>query len=81
MQVVVGVGLGEFAEVHEIGPRQGTEWAGNRQAPEPVGKQAKVILCESHPGRGREAWPTRGKPCVLGVSTAGVRASGCTRSA
>lgn len=35
LQVVVSVGFGEFAEVHEIGPGQGTEWAGSRRAPEP----------------------------------------------
>lgn len=31
LQVVVGVGLGEFAEVHEIGPGQGHR-AGRQQA-------------------------------------------------
>lgn len=41
LQVVVGVGLGKFAEVHKIRPGQGHRAAGSRQAPEPVSKQVR----------------------------------------
>lgn len=75
LQVVVGVGLGEFAEVHEIRPGQGTERTGSRRAPEPVGKWAKDILV-GDPPRARGAGGTtqpRGKLCVLAFIV-GVRA-------
>lgn len=44
LQVVVGVGLGKFAEVHKIRPGQGHRAAGSRQAPEPVSRQVKRHL-------------------------------------
>ena len=55
LQVVVGVGLGELAEVHEIGPGQ-RHRAGRQQAGSKAGGQTgeKTSLSESHPGRGQE---------------------------
>lgn len=75
LQVVVGVGLGEFAEVHQIRPGKGTERTGSRRAPEPVGKWAKNTLVGDSPrarGVGGTTQP-RGKLCVLAF-TMGVRA-------
>lgn len=49
LQVVVGIGLGEFAEVHEIRPVQGIEGEGSRQAPVPGAK----ISSKPHQGEDR----------------------------
>lgn len=38
LQVIVGVGLGEFAEVHEVGPGQGHRAGRHRQVPGPATK-------------------------------------------
>lgn len=55
LQVVVGIGLGEFAEVHEIRPEQGHRM-GRQQAGSKAGGQMGEMtsLSESHPGRGQE---------------------------
>lgn len=65
LQVVVGVGLGEFAEVHKVRPGQGHRagrqrglqgrWASNEEHPH-----------LTHPGRGAGGTPARGELCVLG---------------
>ena len=44
LQIVVGIGLGEFAEVHEVGPGQGHR-VGRRQA----GSRASGQMGESRP--------------------------------
>lgn len=55
LQVVVGIGLGEFAEVHEIRPGQGHR-AGRQQAGSRAGGQAgkKPPLSEHRPGQWAE---------------------------
>ena len=69
LQIVVGVGLGELAEVHEIGPGQGHR-VGRQQAGSKAGGQTgeKTSLSESHPGRGQEAHnPAKGKAVCTGA--------------
>lgn len=69
LQVVVGVGLGEFAEVHEIGPGQGHR-EGRQQAGSKASGQMdeKTSLSESYPGRGQEEHdPASGKAVCAGV--------------
>lgn len=63
LQVVVGVGLGEFAEVHKIRPGQGHR-AGGQQAGSRASGQAgkKTSLPEPHPGEGHN--PSKEERCV-----------------
>lgn len=68
LQVVVGVGLGEFTEVHEIRPVQGIEGEGSRQAPVP-GEQ--VTRFHPSPTRVRtEGWQAPGESWGGGGGTA-----------
>lgn len=51
LQVVVGVGLGEFAEVHEIWPGQGHRAGGQQAGSRASGHEgAKTSLSGPHPG-------------------------------
>lgn len=58
LQVVVGIGLGEFAEVHEIRPGQGHR-AGRQQADSRASGQGgrKTSSSEPHPQRGAGGVP------------------------
>lgn len=69
LQVVVGIGLGEFAEVHEIGPRQGHR-AGRQQAGSRARGRAgrKTSRPEPHPKPGAGgAPPPEGKAVYAGA--------------
>jgi hypothetical protein len=73
LQVVGGVGLGEFAEVHKIRPgqehRAGRQQAGSRASSQASGQTA---LSGPYPGLGAQgAHPARGKLCVLVQDWAG----------
>lgn len=74
LQVVVGVGLGEFAEVHEIGPRQGhrvgRQEAGSRVS-EQTGKSHPCVSPAQGEGEGGRGMAPAGKA---------VRAGTCLRS-
>lgn len=68
LQVVVGVGLGEFAEVHEIGPRQG-----HRVGRQEAGSRASEQTGKSHPcvrptqGEGGRGMAPRRESCGAGT--------------
>lgn len=77
LQVVVGVGLGELAEVHEIGPRQG-----HRVGRQEAGSRASEQTGKSHPcvspaqGEGGRGMAPAGKAVCAGTclrSTSGGR--------
>lgn len=83
LQVVVGVGLGEFAEVHEIGPGQGhrpnRQQAGSRASGQ---RGRKTSLSELPPpphGEGQEGRPlAQGKQvcsCMFVHFSVAVRAA------
>lgn len=68
LQVVVGIGLGEFAEVHEVGPGQGHRvgrWQAGSRASGPTGESHPCLSPTQGEGQeGRDPAKEDAGPCV-----------------